>query len=336
MSDEQTSNQQALSPAGEETAVIIVTRKDWEQTLDCLRHVHAQTSPPRRIIVCENGSGNHVADRLITGWRTLSGKEPVEIFAGDTSSAPLVLLRLEENLGFAGGINAALNMLLYDAAIKAFWVLHNDTRPAPYALAALLRHSVDAPGIGLVGSTMLLPSDLLQCAGGGRISALGYARPLDEGVVRFALSDRKDIVERLQYISGASFLLTREAVEKTGLFTEVFFLFFAEAEYCRRAVSAGFRLNWAPGAVVYHVRPDDNFTPMLALTDEPELTPASDYINVRNRFYMLRLFRPATLPWAFVALPFTRRFWQRGRPWLMLRAAIHGAGKRMDVKIAGM
>lgn len=52
--------------------VIIFTYNDWEDTLACLERVHAQSDFPRRIVVCDNGSGNEVADRILAGWRSLA------------------------------------------------------------------------------------------------------------------------------------------------------------------------------------------------------------------------------------------------------------------------
>lgn len=92
------------------------------------------------------------------------------MFGDDNAQAPLTLLRREENEGAAGGMNAGLRLLLYDPDCTAFWLLHNDTLPEPYALAALLRHTQDEKNIGMVGSTLLFhDKDLLECAAGGHL-----------------------------------------------------------------------------------------------------------------------------------------------------------------------
>lgn len=342
-----------------ETGVIIVTHNDWEKTLACLERVHCQTSPPRRIVVCENGSENTMVNKLREGWLAIATThplnadtpaQPVEMFACEASSAPLVLLRLEENQGLAGGLNAALNVLLYDQGCQAFWILHNDTLPEIYTLAALLRHSGDeikpaqpqknspAPlPMGIVGSTLLLPDkDLLECAGGGTWNRwFGTIRLLDEGVLRYALTDRKELVDRMDFVNGTSFLLTRELIDCIGLFDEALFLFQMDVDYSLRAKKAGFALNWAPGAVVQHnTVASDCLTPMLAVREEPKLSPASDYMNIRNRFYLLRKYRPWALPLAMVTMPLPlswRMFrGQKERLRMVLQAAWHGARGRMN------
>ena len=315
--------------------VIILTYNDWEDTLACLERVHAQSDFPRRIVVCDNGSGNEVADRILAGWRSLAIRtghpEPVEVFGDDNAQAPLTLLRREENEGAAGGMNAGLRLLLYDPDCTAFWLLHNDTLPEPYALAALLRHTQDEKNIGMVGSTLLFhDKDLLECAAGGTWSRrTGTARLLDEGVERYALTDRKDIVAKLDYVDGASCLVLRPLVESIGLYDERFFRFYEDVEYGLRARKAGFRLNWAPGALVRHRAPNTGaLTPMLAVTEEPDLPPVADYLYVRNRFFLLRRERARALPFALVALPLplSRRMFrgQKDRLRLVIRAAWDG------------
>ena len=83
-----------------EVGVIILTYNDWQNTLACLECVHAQSDLPRRIVVCDNGSDNDVADRILEGWGRIAEKygleEPVEVYGSDVSGAQLVLLRLEE------------------------------------------------------------------------------------------------------------------------------------------------------------------------------------------------------------------------------------------------
>ena len=115
--------------------VVVLSYKDYEDSIACLRHLHAQCEMPRRIVLCDNGSGNEFVDAILAEWEKIAREKgmdkPVEVFSGDSSGAPLVLLRNEENLGVGGGMNQALRFLLYDQECEAFWVLHNDTLPEP-------------------------------------------------------------------------------------------------------------------------------------------------------------------------------------------------------------
>lgn len=328
--------------------VAILTCNDWARTLSCLEAVHRQTIRPRRIVVCDNGSDNETADRILAGWRDIAGQHgqdgPVELFGDDNSLSPLVLLRREENDGAAAGFNTALRFLLYDPKCQAFWLLHNDALPEAYTLEALLRHTAeqDRHGnetlthIGIVGSTLLRQdTDLVQCAGGGTWNRWrGTVRLLDEGMERFALTDRKDVVRRLDFACGASCLVLRPLIEDIGLYDEALYLFFEDVEYGLRARRAGWSINWAPGALVRHHAPNaDKLTPVLAFTEDPDLNREADYTMLRNRFYLLRRYAPFSLPAAFAALPFMlgTRFCrnQKRRLTLLIRAARDGVTLRM-------
>ena len=324
-----------------EVGVIILTYNDWKNTLECLACVHAQSGVPRRIVVCDNGSDNAVADRILEEWSALAAKdglpEPVEVYGSDSSAAQLVLLRREEPESIGGAMNAGMRFLLYDRDCHAFWLLRNDARPESFALAALLRHLEDDDAgnpIGMVGSTQLVKdSDVLECAAGGRWSRwTGDQIPLDKGLERHGLSDRKEVAAKLDYISDASCLITRAMAEDIGLFDERFSGFYEDVEYGLRARKAGYGLNWAPGAMVRRMDCSTaGLTPFLSVTDDPELDPRDDMNFIRARFYLLRRAHPFALPFMLLALPFSWRTFRsrRGRFFMVMRAALDGAAGRM-------
>ncbi len=68
---------------------IILTHKDIEKTVACLKAVHKQVELPYRIVLCDNGSGNEYADVILDEWIQIAKEqnldEPVEVYATDTS-----------------------------------------------------------------------------------------------------------------------------------------------------------------------------------------------------------------------------------------------------------
>lgn len=326
---------------------IILTHSDIEKTLVCLKAVHEQTEVPYRIVVCDNGSGNEFADELYEKWIKIAKEhcldEPVEVYANDRSGAKLVFLRLEENKGVGGGFNEALRFLLYDTECQTFWVMHHDTEPKNYALSALLEYvqNENAEKIGLVGTTLIYKeSDLQECAGGGVWRKwTGKAKSLDGGYDKFSHSDQKEIMKKLDYVNGASCLITRELINAIGLYDEQLFMFYEDVEYGLRAKKAGFSLTWAPGARVYHHAPHaEQLTPVLNFTEEPELTPDVDYLYMRNRFYLLRKENAFAYFLGILFIPLlllSRNFkGQKGRLKLIINAVMDGLKKKMN-KIHG-
>jgi hypothetical protein len=115
------------------------------------------------------------------------------------------------------------------------WLLNNDAEPEPATLAALVDEAEADPRVGIVGA--VLPG----VWGGGRVSEwTGVARPVSEPG------------ERLDYVAGTCMLIRRRVLEQIGLFDEAFFFYYEDADFCRRARQAGWRLSVAPEARVGH------------------------------------------------------------------------------------
>lgn len=296
---------------------IITTHDDYEKTLACLEKIHEQSDLPQKIIVVDNASHNSVIDTLLTSWKKIAKKyemdEPVEVFSQETTSARLILLRLSKNEGYSAAINTAIKMGLYDKDCSAFWLMHNDTLPENYALSALLNHTTEeikkeTVPYHIIGATILsLENTLIQCAGGGTFShILGKTRLYEENISRYSLPDRETCIKNLDFIYGASMLVRREVFEQIGFFAEKFFLFFEDIEFSIRATKAGFKLNWAPGAIITHIGlAPGRATPVRAFNhiNEKILPQLEDYYNIRNRFYLLKKLHPFSYILSLLTLP---------------------------------
>ena len=56
----------------------------------------------------------------------------------------------------------------------------------------------------------------------------------------------------VDWVSGACFMATREALQRVGGFDERYFLYWEDADLCRRLRGAGFEIRYAPAAVAVH------------------------------------------------------------------------------------
>lgn len=94
----------------------------------------------------------------------------------------------------------------------------------------------------------------------------------------------KDFLEsrRLESIPTAFLLVTREAAEKVGPFIEDYFFYFEDADWCWRAVKAGFELWSVPESIVVH-----DVSSSLG-----KCSPRFYYYRTRNRMWFFQAFSP--------------------------------------------
>ena len=89
--------------------------------------------------------------------------------------------------------------------------------------------------------------EVLDCAG-GLLDYYGYQFERGRG----EKPSRRNEVGEIFYAKGASMLLKREVLEKTGLFDPELFMYFDEVDLCWRIWLSGYQVVYAPASTVYH------------------------------------------------------------------------------------
>lgn len=293
-----------LSPAV--TAVILLNYKGASDTLACLEALRRFEAAPRLIVVVDNGSGLGEVARLRDGWTALNIRNsipsPALVHRGDPlPEARHILLELEENGGFSTGNNAGLRLALQDGGCRAFWILNNDTEPAPDALNALCVRLNQRQDAGFCGSTLCYAHepDMVQCAGGSTLSPLtGVTAFLLGGESLSAVISREPepIENGMAYVCGASLLARRETLEEIGLLAEEYFLYYEDAEWSLRARQAGHGLAWAPASRVLHREGGSSGAAGARNGHVPWRSEHVDYLSLRNRVWLMRNYYPTALP----------------------------------------
>ena len=293
-----------LTPA--QVTVVILNYKGVEDTLCCLNALQRLEQQPGRIIVVDNNSGKKDVARLTDTWSTTNilchKPAPVILCQGDCLlNAQQIILTLDSNNGFASGNNAGIRLALSDTSCKAVWLLNNDTEPEKYSLYFLCKRLNDVQKASIAGTTVVYHDNktLVQCAAGGFFnnwlgtSKLAYAQiPLEE-VLKL---EPAALEAKLNDIIGASMLIKRDVFDKIGFFSEEFFLYCEETEFCLRAGQAGILFAWAKSGIIYH-KEGASTGAQTAIPGRKFSRPAwVDYLSLRNRVYMMRNHYPCALP----------------------------------------
>jgi GT2 family glycosyltransferase len=260
--------------------IILLNWNGWKDTIECLESVFRLQSVPFRVILCDTGSEDGSLE-YIRAWangkldvyvprtsvlRALSFppiSKPIRFTECDPfkptraetdKESPLIILSNGADLGFAAGNNTGIRYALAQPDMKYVWLLNNDTVVDSLALQALMDRARAQPLPGICGSTIryYFAPERVQALGGAvidgwraRCHTIGYRTEAQAHV------DVAGIEKQIDFIMGASMLVSRAFLEDVGLMNEIYFLYAEEADWVTRA-QGRYPLGFAPGSIVYH------------------------------------------------------------------------------------
>ncbi len=290
-------------------AILIVSYRTFADLELCLSSLERSTHTSFRVFICENGG--------FEAWTLLSAHVPAKLAGGQSVD----VIDQYENLGFAGGVNACLTQA---GPADAYWILNPDTRPSAIALAEMIER-LRRGGCTMVGHDLVLPGGQLASRGGGRwIRWCALASSIDHGKSREPKPHTDDIEGRMNYVVGASMLVSAGFIERVGLMREDYFLYCEEVEWCIRGKSIGERLGYSEHAVVIH----SHGTSTGGGGPIRQRSKLSIYLQERNRLLLTRDLFPHLFPFACVAAlcHLTLRY-SKAAAWRQLSYALQGWAK---------
>lgn len=211
--------------------IVIAAWNQLDKTLECLETVAALTYPNVNTILVDNGSEPPLAPAI-------TGRFPA-----------VEVLRLEDNLGFAGGYNAGIRRALAGGA-TAILLLNNDTLAAPDALDHLVAALDAAPDAGLITAKIYYANEPRRIWTVG--ANLNVVLDLKDNGQNEIDAGQWDAPRDVDFAPFCAILVRRAVFEQVGLLDEAYFLYYEDMDYCRRARLAGWRIRLSPDAHVLH------------------------------------------------------------------------------------
>jgi len=213
--------------------------------------------PPDVSIVIVSWNGRQHLDACLAGVAAQSGvtAETILVDNGSTDGTPefitvrypwVRLVRLEKNLGFAGGNNAGAR----EAVGRYVAFLNNDTAADPGWLQTLVSGIDTANGFALVTSRIVYMHDpgVIDSAGDG-VLRWGGAFKRHHGASASEARESEEVFG----VCGAACLMPRAVFDELGGFDEDFFASHEDVDLSYRARLLGYRCRYVADAVVRHV-----------------------------------------------------------------------------------
>lgn len=229
-------------------AIVVLNFNGTQDTIDCLKSINKLDIKDFELLTI-------VVDNAST--------DEFKVQSSEFKVGEIKIIRNEQNSGFTGGNNVGIKYALSNGADYIF-VLNNDTILDKNVLIELLKVSQFDQIAGIVIPKIYFApgfefhKDRYKKAEQGRVfwyaggimdwnNVLGRHRGVDE-----IDKGQYNNLSETDYASGCAMFIKKEALGKAGLFDERYFLYYEDADLSIRIKKAGFKIIYAPEAVIWH------------------------------------------------------------------------------------
>ncbi len=265
-------------------AIVILNWNGWSDTIECLESIRRIRYGNFIVVVVDNGSTDDSVKRieeytasflaqyservtasvnsesyLVSEYTkdNTEASEDLEAFSNKNHSArELIIIKSQENLGFAEGNNLGIRFALECRTPEYLMLLNNDTVVDVVFLRELVENAKDYGGPIVLGSKILHfdiggRTNTVRFAGGGINWWLypGY-HPLHEGAENEKLSSLHGVKD-CEWVSGAAMMASADLF-KGDLLDKNFFFGCEDVDFCLRQRRKGGRIAICLDSVIWH------------------------------------------------------------------------------------
>ena len=224
--------------------IAIVNYNSTDHLLHCLRSMKDSLNGLQaKIFVQDNDSDDNV-DRIKVDF------------------PEVILSRNSENIGYA----RAVNNLLKESAAPYIFIVNPDTLIFNGSFESLCEYMEEHPDVGIIGPKILntdgsvqgsaraFPTPLTGLFGRSTLLTRYFPNnPITRKNVLTWNSDGRTPME-VGWVSGACMMVRREALKDVGFLDERFFMYWEDADWCKRMWSSGWKVVYLPqSSVVHHI-----------------------------------------------------------------------------------
>lgn len=223
-------------------SIVIVSWNTRDILADCLTSIFQHTQVLNfEVIVVDNASADCTVEMLKSDF------PQVKVFTNDS------------NLGFARACNQGMRA----SEGRLILLLNSDTFVRDDVIVGMTDYMLSRPEVSMAGCQLRYPDGRIQHSA---YRSLSIWRSLFEDLWLYKLVSSPRREEMLlggywhndremesDWLAGAFMMLRRDLFEGVGGFSEDFFMYGEDSEWCMRIRRAGHRIFYNPDGVVYHI-----------------------------------------------------------------------------------
>lgn len=321
-------------------SIILINWNGWRDTIPCLDSVFQISYGNYDVIMVDNGS----EDESLEAIRSYVDGEVTQKLSNETrdfatgpiksihysrqeaelggvakkeqslSTFPpnrrLRIISNDTNTGYSDANNVAMRYACKALRPDYILLLNNDTVVDKRFLSELVSIAETDDTIGMIGPKIYYYDyngrrDVIFFAGGTVDMRTGWP-------IFFNLPEidcgQYDTVKAVDQLSGSCLLAKRELLEKVGLLSTDYFLYWEDTDWCFRAQQFGFKLVYVPRAVVWH----------KVSASASKMGCEQIYYLTRGRFYFIKRFATKRQLLSFLSYFFFYGFWIQVSSYLKL------------------
>ncbi len=222
--------------------IIIVNYNSTDYLIECIRSVMASLNGFRADIYIQDNASDDGVEKVLVDFPNVK------------------LTRNYKNIGFA----AAVNQALFQGNNPYVMLLNPDTIVLDDFFRVSLQFMKHHPHTGIMGPKILEQDGKLQNSARsfptvltsffGRTSFLTRLFPKNPMTLKNLPSLKSDGCTPMEvdWVSGACMIVDRKAIEAVGGLDDRFFLYWEDADWCRRMWNSGWKVIYYPKANVCH------------------------------------------------------------------------------------
>ncbi|UTB33073.1 MAG: glycosyltransferase family 2 protein [Methanobacterium sp. ERen5] len=306
---------------------IVLNWNGWQDTLECLKSIDKVNYPNYFFILADNDSEDDSLDRIRSYCNTKPDhkinkkseisdkiKNLVEIDFENLNDIKInlnnslnsnklkniILIKNDENYGFTGGNNIALNFAKQNLKPDYYLLLNNDTVVEPDFLKNMMHSVQKHDNVGFAGPKIYYykpaeVSNLLSFTGGTINLNTSEPSPVGKDQIDIGQHEYDRVVD---YVEGSCMLVSSELAESVGFFNQDYFTYWEEIDWCIRGKTAGFNTIYTHKAKIWHKCYGSDIGAM------------SIYYMIRNRFLFMKMNETMLQQFTSIIYYFCYYFWK--------------------------